>query len=180
MRKPNLREQQIIFFSIVFFWLKFTRQNCLQPGYKPPVPPEDLYTTPVQERFRFLIFDLPQGIHGDRDGNIVEAVLQAVEQHPKRWQFFSELTDSQLQDVASTLNSIFENQELCARSESWTYYDQDTPEEFAITGAVDILWLTKLIPWYSESNTFAEREAIVLTVLSQWLPSWKLLPKETS
>lgn len=172
LKSPSLREQQVIFFAVIFFWMKFNHRQCLEPNYQPPDLPEGTESASSLELLQF-IFQAQRDANADSDGDAVKVTMRVLASHPQRWKLFSELQDELLERIAHALEKMFENQEFCAQCESWSYYDALTAEDFAISAATDMLWLTNIIPWLGELETADERFAAVEHVLATWLPSWK-------
>ena len=162
------RDKDEVVLAVAYFWLKYQRRNINQEGFEPDVSSvkedDPLYLL----RIGFLE---SQQLNKDFEGNPVEKIGQILVDHPDRQNLFPNLGDRDIYHLLTDLEGMFENQEFCANSESWSYYLEEQ-NKFATFAAADMLWLAgsrKLRNFFQDLLMKVSREEIVETITRERL-----------
>lgn len=169
--KISPRDKEVILIAPIYFWAKYMRRAINAEGFELQVPKFDS-DDPIS--ILKAGFALRRQANSDIEGNTVDAVSNTISEHPKRNELFPHLDDEQIEWVCQELDDIFENQEFCALCESWSYYDADSPEEFAIDVADTMLYLRGEylgISWFTKIHRWKDRQPIIRAVIEEKLPN---------
>lgn len=167
IEKISTHDKEIILLAPVFFWAKYLRRNINFENFEPATQKID-FDDPLS--ILKAVFDLQRQSNSDIEGNVVNSVSDILSKHSRRNIFFSHLDDNQIYSICSQLNSMFENQEYCAQCEAWSYYDEESPEDFAIKTAETMLYLTAKkigLSWYANIDEKKSRQSIMKSVLKE-------------
>jgi len=162
------RDRDVIFLAVCFFWLKYYRRSSQQPGFEPTLP-EPYPSDPPFLQILKAAFDLKRQQDADSEGDAVGGAAGLITNHPLRPKLVGVLTDTEVRGVCSSLDAIFENQEFCAWCESWSYYDDTDPQEFALSVATEMLWLCggqARLPWFQGIFLYKVRRQVVESVVA--------------
>jgi len=169
MEKISPRDKEVILLAPIFFWEKYMRRRINSEDFEPVVLEVD-FNDPIS--ILRAGFDLHRQANSDIDEDIVGAVSDALSKHPMRAELFPHLDDRQIRSICSELDGIFENQEFCAQCEAWSYYDDASPEDFAIGVADSMLHLQgghMGLSWFTNIHEWRDREPIIKAVLREKL-----------
>lgn len=157
-------ESQLVLLSALFFRAKYERMKITAGEYKevPPDPAQPDFLKPLSWYFNNV-----REATGDIEGDIVGFVAGSIKNNPNRG-VFSYLPNEQIEEYCSALEEMFENQEFCARCESWTYFDIE-PEDFPVVATADMLDLIA----HSSITPLGRTANILLHPIKQWPHSWR-------
>ena len=163
LEKISPLQKEILLLAPVFFWGKYMRRKINSEDFKPRVGKID-FNDPISVLKAKL--DFYAQANSDIEGDVVGTISNFLIKHPKRNTLFPHLSNDRIESICFDLEDYFENQELCAEAEGWSYYDEVTPEEFAIHTADAILYFFG-IPLYKEISSPEDREIILEAVLKE-------------
>lgn len=167
IEKISTRDKEIILLAPVFFWGKYVRRKINFENFEPVTQKID-FDDPLS--ILRAAFDLQRQSNSDIEGDVVDSVSDILSKHSGRNIFFPHLGDNQIYSICGQLNSMFENQEYCAQCEAWSYYDEESPEDFAIKTAETMLYLTAQqigLSWYANIDKKKSRQSIMKSVLKE-------------
>lgn len=162
------RDKEVILLTAVFFWGKYMRREINSKDFKPVLPEVD-FSDPAS--ILGTGFELHRQENNDIDGDAVKAISALLLNHPRRGELFPRLNDQEIRQICGEIDDMFENQEMCAFCEAWSYYELG-PEDFAIESASLTLWLTGGdlgINWFSKIYGRKIRDEIVKVILREKL-----------
>lgn len=163
-----LHDRDIIFWAVCFFWLKFYRRSSHQPDFAPTLPEPNPDDPPFLQILKAALH-LKRQQDADIEGDAATGVADLIVNHPLRSKLVRDLTDAEIREVCISLDEIFENQEFCAFCESWSFYDEPSPQEFALHAATSMLWLCggqARLPWFQDISLYKVRRRVVEHVLA--------------
>jgi len=172
-----IKDRETIVLSVFYFWLKFTRRNGLNPDFKMDISEknakeiQDSAIPPIA-----LALNMERQLNADVSGSAQKAISEIILANPVRTALLSNLEDNDIHGIISEIDDMFENQEFCAMCESWSYYEETNPENFAISTTAAILWLTDWpahINWFRQTSAYKDREKVVRLILSYTLEKSK-------
>lgn len=166
LEKIPPRDKEIILLAPVYFYGKYMRRNINVEGFEPNVP--DWNDDDPISILR-AGFSIHRQINADFEGNAVGAISEALSNHSMRRKLFPHLDNEEIENICWKLDEIFENQESCAQCKSRSYYEAETPEEFAIDTAADLLPLQGGlgISWFGHKISFKDRAAIIKAIIRE-------------
>ena len=170
LEKIPPRDKEVILLGPIYFYGKYMRRNVNVEGFEPDVP-EWSDDDPLS--ILRAGFSMRRQLYSDIEGNAVGKISDALSNHPMRGKLFPHLNNGDIRKICWELDEIFENKEFCAQCESWSHYDAESPEEFAIDTATTMLWLSGGhlgIEWFNRTYTHKDRAAIVEAIMREKIP----------
>ena len=164
LKKISPHDKEMILLATVFFWGKFNRLNIHDETFKPSLPEID---TDNPYLLGLLGFSVAQQASTDIEGNAAGKISEAIINHTSTRKLFSHLENSEIEQICHTLENAFELEELAAKSECRSLYEDVSPKLFAIARASEILWQRNKslnIMWFNIPEGLV-RKAIVEAVI---------------
>lgn len=105
--------------------------------------------------------------NGDPEIDSVTDYIDSIKKHPRRTDFFSLLADMEIHDICRALDNTFKTDELCIACEGDSYWDVESPAEFALGSATAMLNMepSKQLPWFQEIDMHGAKRVIIEGVI---------------
>ena|SRR3989338_3228662 len=166
MTVPSGREKEIFFFAALFFYFEYVIHSDIESIFRDPrLAIDELSMLPkAGEHVKFFL----DRIFANED------VLACMEF----------LRRDEVTSLLLALKAVFDNQESCARTESRSHFDAETPEDFALDTASAMLTLLPFalydgiytpvrVRWFEDIFNGEERYTILRKAVGEMLAEMK-------